>query len=209
MAADTAFEEKRSGRLCVGEITTAHGLNGEVCVRSFTADPQAVAAYGPVLTDSGNGVLDLRVVGRKKAALIVAVRGVTDRTSAEALRGARLYVERAALPATDEDEYYHVDLIGLDVALDAGKVAGEGAPPGTWGQVAAVHDYGAGPMLEIKRPATASVLVPFTREAVPMVDVAAGRLVIAPLPGLIAPADDAEANEPGAITPGTAAVTHG
>ena len=104
--------------------------------------------------------------------------GVDDRNQAEALRGLRLYLSRSALPPTDDEEYYHADLIGLEAAL------GDGTP---LGHVRAVHDFGAGDTLEIARPAGPPVLVPFTRAIVPVVDLAAGRLVIDPPPGLLEP----------------------
>src|SRR5512147_2832245 len=146
---------KGDGRVCVGQIIGARGLKGELCVRSFTADPEAVAAYGPLATDSGKPALRLHIAGRKKSALIVRVDGIDDRSAAEALRGTGLYVDRAKLPPPAEDEFYHADLIGLIVesANDASRSVGE---------VAAVHDFGAGPLLEIEVSGSASpVLIPF------------------------------------------------
>lgn len=171
------------GRVCVGEIGAPRGLRGEFCLRSFTADPRAVAGYGPLTTDRGDPPLRLRIVGEKKGALIVRAEGIDDRTAAEALRGCRLFVARAALPGPDEDEFYYADLIGLQARFDAD----DGAAPG---RVSAVHDYGAGPVLEIEREGAPSVLVPFSKAAVPDVDLAAGRLTVSPLPGLIAPIED-------------------
>ena len=171
-------------RVCVGEISAPRGLRGDFCVRSFTADPRAVAGYGPLTTDRPGSSLRLRIVGEKKGALVVRADGIDDRTAAEALRGCRLYVARSALPRPGEDEYYYADLIGLRAMFDADD---GGVPPG---RVAAVHDHGAGPVLEIERDGAPSVLVPFSRTAVPDVDLAAGSLVIAPLPGLLAPAED-------------------
>lgn len=170
--------------VCVGEIGAPRGLRGDFCVLSFTADPRAVAGYGPLTTDRPGASLRLRIVGEKKAALVVRADGVDDRTAAEALRGSRLYVERSALPRPGEDEYYYADLIGLRAIFDAGD---GGVPPG---RVAAVHDHGAGPVLEIERDDAPSLLVPFSRAAVPDVDLVAGRLVVALLPGLLAPAAD-------------------
>jgi 16S rRNA processing protein RimM len=175
---DAIAERKREGRVCVGRITGARGLTGELRVRSFTADPEAVAAYGPVATDSGERVLCLRVVGTTKNAIVVRADGIDDRAAAEALRGSRLYVDRAKLPPPAEDEFYHADLIGLVAVLAASE---SGRP---LGEVAAVHDFGAGPLLEIEAPGAPTVLVPFTRQAVLEVDVAGGRIVVAALPGL-------------------------
>lgn len=169
-------------RVCVGEIGAAHGLRGEVFVRSFTADPVALADYGPLLAEPGGRRLRLRVVGEKKAALIVRVDGVADRDAAEALRGLRLFVDRAALPEPDEDEFYHADLIGLTAEF-AVEDAATPEPPG---RIGAVHDFGAGSILEIVREGEPPVLVPFTRAAVPVVDLPGRRVVVAPLPGLLA-----------------------
>ena len=175
---DAMVERKRDGRVCVGRIIGARGLKGELCVRSFTADPEAVAAYGPLATDSGERVLRLRIVGTTKNAIVVRVDGIDDRAAAEALRGTGLYVDRAKLPPPAEDEFYHADLIGL-VAVLAGSDSGR-----PLGEVAAVHDFGAGPLLEIETSGAPPVLVPFTRKAVPEVDIAGGRIVVAALPGL-------------------------
>lgn len=177
---DAMVERKRDGRVCVGRIIGARGLKGELRVRSFTADPEAVAAYGPLATDSGERVLRLRIVGTTKNAIVVRVDGIDDRAAAEALRGTGLYVDRAKLPPPAEDEFYHADLIGL-VAVLAGCENGALRP---LGEVAAVHDFGAGPLLEIETSGAPPVLVPFTRKAVPEVDIAGGRIVVAALPGL-------------------------
>src|SRR5258707_8968878 len=112
----------------------------------------------------------------QKGVVVCRVGGVTDRDSAEVLRGLRLYLPRAALPPTAEEEYYHADLIGLQALLADGT---------TLGQVRAVHDFGAGDTLEIVRPAGPPAMVPFTRAIVPVVDLAAGRLVVDPPPGLL------------------------
>lgn len=182
MAASGSLGERR---VCVGEVGAPRGLRGEFCVRSFTADPRAVAGYGALSTDRGGPPLRLWVVGEKKGALIVRADGVANRDQAEALRGCRLYVERTALPRPGDDEYYHADLIGLGVQFEADA----GAAPGC---VTAVHDYGAGPVLEIDCNGRPSVLVPFTRAAVPHVDLAEGRLVISAIPGLLAPTEEGE-----------------
>ncbi|MGH7028795.1 MAG: ribosome maturation factor RimM, partial [Stellaceae bacterium] len=127
----------------------------------------------------------LRVIGSAKGVLIATVSGVDDRDRAEALRGLRLYLPRAALPPPGEDEYYHADLIGLTAALADG---------GVLGRVSAVHDFGAGDTLEITRPKGPPLMVPFTKAVVPIVDLAAGRVVLDPPPGLmdVAPPATAE-----------------
>jgi 16S rRNA processing protein RimM len=180
MAAGGPLDDKRYGRVCVGQITGARGLKGELFVRSFTADPRAVADYGPLSSDAGERVLSLTVVGTAKNALVVRAEGINDRSAAEALRGVRLYLDRAKLPAPAEDEYYHADLIGLEAEL----AGGDDARPRHLGAVVAVHDFGAGPVLEIEAAGSPALLVPFTKAAVPEVDIDGGRVVITPLPGL-------------------------
>ena len=168
----------KAKRVCVGIIAGAHGVRGAVRVKSFTALPEDVARYGPLEDEGGERRLTLRLVGSAKGVVIARLAGVADRDRAEALRGLRLYLPRAALPATADEEYYHADLIGLEAALV------DGTPVG---QVRAVHDFGAGDTLEIARPKGQPAMVPFTRAIVPIVDLAAGRLVLDPPPGLIDP----------------------
>ena len=155
----------------------AHGVKGLVRVRPFTAEPESIACYGAVQDESGRR-LTLEAVGRAKGAVLARVEGVADRNQAEALKGTRLYVERRALPAIEEaDTYYHVDLIGLLAETPEGQALG---------RVTAVHDFGAGDVLEIEPPLETggkrgeSLLVPFTREAVPEVDLRQGRAVVRP-----------------------------
>ena len=162
-------------RVCVGVIVGAQGVRGAVRVKPFTADPEAVAAYGPVEDEAGKWRFDLRVVGRAKGVVIATIAGVADRNAAEALKGVRLYVARDALPPPDEEEWYHADLLGLAATL------ADGTP---LGRVKAIHAFGAGDNLEIERQGAAPQLVPFTRAAVPVVDLAAGRVVIEPPDGL-------------------------
>jgi 16S rRNA processing protein RimM len=162
--------------VCVGVVTGAHGVIGAVRIKSFTARPEDIAAYGPLADESGARRYALRLVGAAKGVLIGRIAGVEDRNRAEALRGLRLYLARAALPPPEEEEYYHADLIGLDAVLVDDRPLG---------RVRAVHDFGAGDTLEIARPGAAPVVVPFTRAVVPVVDLAAGRLVIDPPTGLL------------------------
>jgi 16S rRNA processing protein RimM len=163
-------------RLCVGIITGAQGVRGAVRIKSFTAVPEDVAAYGPVADEAGQREFALRPVGRAKGVVIATIAGVADRDAAERLKGVRLYVARDKLPAPGEEEYYHADLIGLAAVLR------DGTP---LGRVRAVHEYGAGDSLEVASESGVTVMVPFTRAAVPEVDLAAGRLVIEPLDGLL------------------------
>ena len=158
-------------RLCVGVIAGAHGVRGLVKIKSFTDDPANLTAYGPLTDESGARRYQVAVTGRAKGVLLARIEGVGDRDAARALSGARLYVARAALPEPEDEEYYHADLIGLAVEDRAG------AP---LGRVAAVQNFGAGDILEIERPDQGTLLVPFTKAAVPLVDPAGGRVVVEP-----------------------------
>lgn len=161
-------------RVCVGAIAGAFGVRGEVRLKSFCAEPEAIATYGPLWTQEGR---EFTVsLGRPIAGGIAArLSGVDTREAADALRGQRLYADRDALPALPDDEYYHADLIGLEVRDAGGAVLG---------RVAAVLNHGAGDLLEIRRPGSASLLLPFTRDVVPTVDLASGRIVADPPEGL-------------------------
>jgi 16S rRNA processing protein RimM len=160
-----------AGRILVGAIVGAHGVRGQVRIKSFTDDPSAVAAYGALSDESGQRRFELTVAGRIKGGVIARIEGVGDRTAAEALRGVRLYVPRDALPATESDEYYRVDLIGLKAELADGT---------SFGRIVDVQNYGAGDVLEIERPDGATELLPFADRTVPIVDLAAGRIVVDP-----------------------------
>ena len=166
-------------RVCVGEIVGAHGVRGLVRLRSFTEDPTAVVAYGPLTDEAGRRRFAVQLQSPGKGTWIARVEGVSERNGAEALRGTRLYVERAALPATDEDEFYHADLIGLRAERADGELLGT---------VIAVHDFGGGPLLELRLVCGRTAAVPFTRAVVPVVDVTAGRVVMDPPAALLEPA---------------------
>lgn len=157
----------------VAAVAGAFGVRGEVRLKCFTADPGAVAAYGPLEAEDGRRfevALDRPVKGGFAARLT----GVATREEAEALRGLRLHVPRDRLPELAPDEFYHADLLGLPI-FDGGGVE--------IGRVRAVLDFGAGDILEIALPDGRGAMLPFTREAVPTVDLAAGRLVADPPEG--------------------------
>ena len=154
-------------RILVGEFGRPHGVKGLVHLRSFTADPAAIATYGP-LSDEG-GARTFAITWLSEG--LVRVDGVADRDAAARLTNTRLYVDRDALPAPEEDEFYLADLVGV-TAVDA-----SGAP---LGRVASVDDYGAGPFLTLHDGAGKEMLIPFTRACVPVVDLAARRVVIVP-----------------------------
>ena len=162
-------------RVLLGEIGAAQGLKGEVRLRSYTQDPAAIARYG-ALDDEHGGKIEIESLRVTPKALIARIKGVTTRNAAEALNGTRLYVARSRLPKRDEEEWFHSDLIGLSAVDDQGE------PVGT---VVAVQNFGAGDLIEVK-PAKGgpTVLVPFTRETVPEVDVEGGRLTLVPPEGL-------------------------
>ncbi|MBB4285995.1 ribosome maturation factor RimM [Roseospira goensis] len=173
--------------VCLGVVVGAHGVRGAVRVKSFTADPADVAAYGPVSTEDGARTWPIRRIGTAKGVVLCHLDGVTDRDTAEALKGVRLCVPRAALPQSDgeDGEFYHADLIGLRVERE------DGTPVGT---VRAVYDFGAGDMLEVSpQDGGRGALVPFTRAAVPVVDLDGARVVVADGPGLL----DADASAAG------------
>ena len=165
-----------SDRVCVGAIAGAFGVRGEVRLKSFTARPEAIADYAPLETENGARRFEVALTGQAGNALTARLSGIDSKEAADSLRGTRLYVDRARLPAPDEDEFYHADLIGLAVH-DTG-----GTP---LGRVHAVHNHGASDLLEIRVPGhSATVLLPFTQDTVPVVDIAAGRIVADPPEGL-------------------------
>jgi 16S rRNA processing protein RimM len=163
-------------RVLMGVITGAHGVRGLVRVKSFTAEPADLAAYGPLEDAEGERRFALELAGAIKGVLLARLPGVADRNAAERLKGTRLYLPREALPDPGEEEYYHADLLGIAVVRSDGTV---------FGRVKAVHDFGAGDSLEIERAEGGIVLVPFTSASVPVVDITAGRLVLEPPEGLL------------------------
>ena len=170
-------------RILVGVVVGAQGLSGVLRVKSFTQNPADLAAYGPVEDESGRR-LRLKVTSETKDAVMVRLEGVNDRTQAEALKGARFYVPRESLPAAEEDEYYLADLIGLVAERADGAVLGK---------VKAVHDFGAGVSIELEGPG-ASLVLPFTQDVVPVVDLAGRRLVVVP-PAMTGDRQDEEGRE--------------
>lgn len=161
----------------IAEIGAAHGVRGEVRVKAHTADPQAIGDYGPLYDGKGTAYEIRSMRPLKDDMLVVAFEGVRDRTAAEALNRTKLHVDRSALPEPeDEDEFYHADLLGLAVETASGERVGT---------VVALPNFGADDLMEIARPGRASVYVPFTRAAVPVIDVAGGRVVIDPPTGLL------------------------
>lgn len=173
-------------RVCVGRIGGANGIRGWVRIASYTAEPADIASYGPLTDETGTRRLRVTVMRMAKGSVIAAIDGVSDRNAAEKLAGLRLYVDRSALPPAGEEEFYRADLIGLDAETPDGAALG---------RIVAVEDYGAGDVLELRLADGGSVLVPFTQSVVPVVDIAGGRVVIDPPPGLLAPVEDADEDD--------------
>lgn len=174
-----------SRRVLLGEITGAHGIRGSVTIRSYAAEPADIAAYGPLEDEGGQKSLVIKVERVTAKGVIARVGGVADRTAAEKLKGTKLYIAREQLPAAAEGEFYHVDLVGL-MAFDTSGAA--------IGEVAAVVNYGASDLLEIRRAGSRDAeLVPFTEAFVEDVDLAQGRIVLA-MP-VESPEDDEDTKE--------------
>jgi 16S rRNA processing protein RimM len=167
-------------QICVARIGAAHGIRGAVRLWTFTEDPLAVTHYGPLTTRDGVRQFELAQAREAKGHLVATFKGVTTRNEAERLNGLELYVARDKLPATDEDEYYHADLIGLAAMTTMGEPLGK---------VIAIHNFGAGDIVEIAPPAGTTIMLPFSNAVVPTVDIPGGRVVIA-LPEEIEGDDD-------------------
>ena len=174
-------------RVCVGAIAGVRGLKGEVRIKSFTADPDSIAAYGPVATEDGKQTFLLTIKSRAKGLLIARLDGIDDRTSAEELRGKRLYVPRSALPEPEFGEFYQADLVGLMAETNSGERLGE---------IEAVHNFGASDIIEIVCNNTnheENIMIPFTNEVVPEIDIEGGRIVIN-LPSYVVTTEPSEEN---------------
>ena len=176
-------------RVLLGRIAGAHGVRGEVRIRSYTAVPASIASYGPLADKPGTREFKLLLRGTVRGdELIARIEGVDDRNAAEALRGTELYVDRDRLPPIESDsEYYEVDLVGLEAFDPDGNALGI---------VARVTNYGAGPVLEVRAADGSELWLPFTDAVVPTVDVAAGRLVAVPPTEIELRPDDATGPTP-------------
>jgi 16S rRNA processing protein RimM len=163
-------------RICLGQIGAAHGVRGEVRLRSFTSDPAAIADYGPLETEDGR-VFEIETMRPAKDHFVARLSGIRDRNAASALANTKLYVPRERLPQTEEpDEFYHADLVGLAVVDRAGK---------SLGTVIAIHNFGAGDLIEVRTETGGNTeLVPFDTTHVPAVDIASGKIVVDPPQGL-------------------------
>jgi 16S rRNA processing protein RimM len=172
----TGGARNTEARVCLGQIGAAHGVRGEVRLRSFTSDPAAIADYGPLETDDGR-VFQIEALRPAKDHFVARLSGICDRDAARALANAKLYVPRERLPKTAEpDEFYHADLVGLAVVDLAGNSVGT---------VVGIHNFGAGDLIEVRTAKGGNTeLVPFDTTHVPAVDIAAGKIVIDPPQGL-------------------------
>jgi 16S rRNA processing protein RimM len=155
--------------ICVARIGAAHGVRGAVKLWTFTEDPLAVKRYGPLLTKDGTRQFEVVTAREAKGHLVATLKGIATREEAERLNGLELYIAREKLPATDEDEFYHADLIGLAAVTMANEPLG---------RVIAIHNFGAGDIIEIAPPEGATMLLPFTNAVVPSVDLVGGRVLI-------------------------------
>ena len=166
-------------RICVGQIGAAHGVRGEVRLRSFTSDPAAIADYSPLETEDGR-VLAIMALRPVKDHFIARLTGIADRDAARALANTKLYVPRERLPETGEaNEFYHADLIGLVAVNRTGDMLGS---------VIAIHNFGAGDLIEIRPHGDGDTgLVPFDAVHVPIVDIAGGKIVVIPADDALSP----------------------
>ncbi|MER8525923.1 MULTISPECIES: ribosome maturation factor RimM [unclassified Mesorhizobium] len=164
-------------------IGAAHGIKGELRVKSFTGDPLALADYGPLYARDGRAfqIVDIRPAN---TVVVVRFKGVNDRNAAEALAGTELFVDRSVLPDEgEEDEFYHADLVGLEVKDDIGAIIGK---------VVAVHNFGGGDILDVTLAGRKGVLIPFTQAAVPEVSIAGGFVRVDPAAAGLVEDEDGE-----------------
>ncbi len=163
---------EKSRRIFVGEITGAHGIRGDVLIRTYTEAPGAIASYGPLTDATGQRSFSLRIVRVTRKGIVARINGIDDRNGAEPLRGTKLYIERARLPKTSEAEFYYADLVGLRA------VAGDGS---VLGKIVSVQNFGAGDLLELKpQDGSETEFIPFEDRFVPSIDLESGTVVINP-----------------------------
>ena len=170
-------------KVCLGAIVGVHGIRGEVKVKSFSSDEKNLTRYGLLSNDKGDKRFELKIVGHSKELLRCKIKGVDDRTTAETLIGTGLYIDRALLPELKDEEFYHTDLIGLEVKNSSGEVLG---------QVNALYNFGAGDILEIKMNNGSLEMVPFTKSFVPVINIKDGYIIVEMMHFV---EDEAEGNE--------------
>lgn len=154
--------------VCVGIIIAAHGVKGGVKIKSFTQEPESLLNYAPLSNDKGEEIALTKLGLAKDGVILASIKGVTDRNAAEALKGTKLFAKRKALPVLAAEEYYHADLLGLEVYDQEDRLLGK---------ITAIHDFGAGDVLELDN----GTLIPFTHQCVPIIDLIQGKLWANPL----------------------------
>lgn len=163
--------------ICVAAIAGAFGVRGEIRLKSFTADPEAIADYGPLCTEDSTQYFDVTIIRSVKNGFAARLSGVLTKEQADALKGVKLFAPRDCLPSLPDDEYYHADLIGIEVYDTGGTLLGK---------VKSVQNHGAGDLLELQGAGlTSTVLLPFTLANIPTVDLGAGRIVADPPEGIL------------------------
>jgi len=167
------MQKEENGKICLGAIAGAHGIKGEVKIKTFTQDPKDIAAYGPLESEDGTRRFSILNLRPDKIGVVARIEGLEDRDIAQKLKGTRLYVKREALPAVEEETWYHADLIGLKV---------RGKDDKEYGIVIGVFDFGAGDMVEVAPDEGGdSLFIPFTRDAVPIVNIKQGYITAEPM----------------------------
>lgn len=161
---------ENENRICLGAIVGVHGIRGEVKVKSFTEVAEDIDSYGPVEDKSGTKKFTIKVTGYSKGILRVKIKGVDDRNTSESLIGTEFYVSRDVLPDLEEEEFYHTDLIDLEVRL---HTTGESI-----GKVSGIYNFGAGDVLEIKLKGGKLEMIPFTKEYVPEIKIKDGYIIV-------------------------------
>ena len=156
-------------KVCLGAIVGVHGIRGEVKIKCFCEDEKHLTAYGALSNEQGDMSLDIKIVGHSKDLLRAKIKGVEDRTTAEGYIGTGLYIERDKLPSLDEEEFYHADLIGLDVRNNQGESLGE---------VNAIYNFGAGDILEVKTKDGVLEMLPFNKTFVPTINIKDGYIIV-------------------------------
>lgn len=163
--------------ICVAAIAGAFGIRGEVRLKSFTADPEAIVDYNPLSTEDGSKKFDVAIIRSVNNGFATRLSGVLTKEDADALKGVKLYAPRDRLPSLPDDEFYHADLIGLEV-YDTGGTR--------LGKVKSVQNHGAGDLLELQGTGSSdTVLLPFSLAHIPTVDLSAGRIVADPPEGIL------------------------
>ncbi|MDA5093594.1 ribosome maturation factor RimM [Aliiroseovarius sp. KMU-50] len=177
----------KNDRICVGVLAGAFGVHGEVRLKSYCAEPTDIADYGPLWSKDGSKSYQVTLTRPIKNGFAARVSGISNKEDADAALGVELFADRDALPSLPDDEFYHADLIGMIVQDTGGQELG---------RVKAVHNHGAGDVLEVLGPGMRTgALLPFTRAAVPTVDLASGRIVADPPEGVF-PESENDASEP-------------